>query len=291
MNKPAGPPMMVERVCTVNPEKDLKIPEGGWPEVTKARKVLVIGGGVAGMIAATTATDRGHFVTLVEKSDKLGGILNFTEYDHYKEDLKNYRDLLIRRIQKRQIKVLFNTEASPAIIGQEAPDFIIAAVGASINTPDLTGIENAIHALDTYKPGFKPGNNVVVIGGGLHACETAINLADTAKSVTVLKFSSPDFRDGNPVPTTKVKMDNIGIKHYTHQTLKSIKRNAVEVEGVTFPADTIVYCLGMNPRTDTVEAIKAMAGKIPVKVVGDCNRAQDVAHAIRSAYVAAMDIA
>jgi len=284
-------PQMPERVCTVNPEKDLVIPDNGWPEVKKAKKVLVIGGGVAGMMAATTATDRGHFVTVVEKSDKLGGIVNFTEYDHYKEDLKNYRDLLIRRMNKRHVNVLFNTEVDAALIAREAPDFIIIAVGSAIKKPDLAGIEAAVHALDTYKPGFKAGNNVVVVGGGLHACETAINLADTAKSVTVLKFKSPELHDGAPVIVTKDKMDSMGIKYLRDQVFKSIKKDAVEVEGAVYPADTIVYCTGMSPRNEIVDAIKALAGNIPVNVVGDCNRASDVAHAIRAAYVAAMQIA
>jgi 2,4-dienoyl-CoA reductase-like NADH-dependent reductase (Old Yellow Enzyme family)/NADPH-dependent 2,4-dienoyl-CoA reductase/sulfur reductase-like enzyme len=280
-----------EGFCTVNPEHNIIVPEGGWPEITEARKVLVIGGGVAGMMAAITANDRGHFVTLVEKSDRLGGILNFTDYDHYKVDLKNYKDLLVRRMKNRHIKVVFNTEADADVITREAPDIIIAAVGASVNTPDLPGIENAVHALDTYAADFRPGDNVVVLGGGLHACETAINLADTAKSVTVLKFSSPDLHDGAPAPVTKLKMDKMGIKYYTEQVLRSIKKDAVEVDGAVYPADTIVYCFGMNPRADVVEAIRTAAGDTPVKAVGDCNRAQDVAHAIRAAYVAAMEIA
>jgi thioredoxin reductase len=280
-----------EGFCTVNPEKNLIVPEGGWPEITSAKKVLVVGGGIAGMMAAITANDRGHFVTVVEKSDRLGGILNFTDYDHYKVDLRNYRDLLIRRMKNRHINVLYNTEADSALIARERPDIIIAAVGSSVNTPGLPGIENAVHALDTYKPGYKPGNKVVIIGGGLHACETAINLADTAKNVTVLKFKSPEFHDGAPVTVTKVKMDRMGIKHLTDQVLKSIKKGAVEVDGAVYPADTIVYCIGMNPRADVVEMIKAAARNTAVKAVGDCNKASDVAHAIRTAYIAAMEIA
>jgi thioredoxin reductase len=279
-----------EGFCTVNPEHNIIVPEGGWPEVTRAKKVLVIGGGVAGMMTAITTNDRGHFVTLVEKSDKLGGILNFTDYDHYKDDLRNYKNLLIRRMENRHINILFDTEANADIIAREAPDVIIVAVGATVKTPEIPGIENAVHALDTYAPDFKPGENVVIIGGGLHACETAINLADTAKSVTVLKTSSPNFQDGSPVPYTRVKMDSMGIKYFKDQALKDVKKDAVEVEGAVYPADTIVYCVGMNPREDAVEAIKTAAGDIPVKAVGDCNRVQDVAHAVRAAYVAAMEV-
>ena len=82
----------------------------------------------------------------------------------------------------------------------------------------------------------------------------------------------------------------MGIKYLTDQVLKSINKDAVEVDGAVYPADTIVYCVGMNPRVDVVEALRAAAGGIPVKAVGDCNKAQDVAHAIRAAYIAAMEI-
>jgi len=280
-----------EGICTVNPTHGLKEPEGGWPEVKKARKVLVIGGGVAGMMAAITATDRGHCVTVVEKSDKLGGILNFTDYDNYKVDLNNYKNLLVRRMQNRHINVLFNTEANADLIAREAPDVIITAVGATVKIPDFPGIENTVHALDVYTPDFKAGDNVVIIGGGLHACETAIHLADTAKSVTVLKFKSPDFHDGAPVPATRQKINSMAINYQTDQVLKGIKKDAVEVDGAVYPADTIVYCVGMNPRAEAVAAINSFAGDTPVKVVGDCNKASDVAHATRAAYVTAMEIA
>lgn len=100
---PGKPAPKVGALCTVNPERGLEPPEGGWPEVKEGHRVLVVGGGVAGMMAAITATDRGHQVTLVEKTDRLGGTISFIDHDPYKVDYKNYKDLLVRRVADRRI--------------------------------------------------------------------------------------------------------------------------------------------------------------------------------------------
>ncbi len=292
------PPMpRMERYCTVNPEFGLAVPEGGWPEVTASKNVLVIGGGCAGMMAAITAADRGHRVTLVEKTDRLGGLLNLTDNDSFKVDLKNYKDLLIRRVGQRDIRVLLNTEADAALIAAEAPDFIIAAVGASAAKPDIPGIESAIPALDTYY-GAEVGKNVLVIGGGLTGCETALNIAEKGKKVTILKRSSPIAHDANE-GAREILCDQFAkyeIKYLTDLKFKGIAPSGVTVEnneGIEYfyPADSVVYALGMNPNTEAVEVLHAAAGDIPFKAVGDCVSAADVAKAIRAAYVAAMEIA
>ena len=286
-----------EHLCTVNPENAIIIPGGGWPKVTGAKKVLVIGGGCGGMMAAITAADRGHKVTLVEKTGKLGGILNFTDNDTFKYDLKNYRDLLIRRVKQRNISVLLNTEAGTALIARETPDFIIAAVGASASKPDIPGIEHAMGALDTYY-GARLGKNVVVIGGGLTGCETAINIAEKGKKVTILKRSSPIAHDTND-GSRQILLDQFArydIKYFTDLKFKSIAPNGVTVannEGIVYfyPADSVVYASGMKPNTETVAVLRAAAGTIPFQAVGDCVEAADVAQAIHAAYIAAMGIA
>jgi 2,4-dienoyl-CoA reductase-like NADH-dependent reductase (Old Yellow Enzyme family)/NADPH-dependent 2,4-dienoyl-CoA reductase/sulfur reductase-like enzyme len=292
---PAPPPM--EQICSVNPEYGVTIPEGGWPKVTRAKKVLVIGGGCAGMTAAITAADRGHNVTLVEKTDKLGGILKFTDNDTFKYDLKNYKDLLIRRVGQRKIRVLLNTEADAALVAREAPDFIIAAVGASASKPDMPGIEHTIPALDTYY-GAKLGKNVVIVGGGLTGCETAISIAAEGKKVTILKRSAPIAHDA-PEGTRQVICEEFakyGIKYFTDLKFKGIAPNgvtAVNKEGIEYfyPADSIVCAMGMNPNTKTVAALRSAAGNTPFQAVGDCTKAADVAKAQRAAYIAAIGIA
>ena len=91
-------------VCAINPETDTEVmfSEIGKPE--KSRKVLIIGGGPAGMQAAITACNRGHKVTLVDEHTALGGVLNFTDIDVDKEDLRAFKNLLAAEVQKRNRK-------------------------------------------------------------------------------------------------------------------------------------------------------------------------------------------
>ena len=89
--------------CAINPVSNFHINPKVMPAPTGSRKVLVVGGGVAGMQAAITAADRGHHVTLAEKSTALGGILNFTDDDVYKTDLRRFKEVLIREVEAKGI--------------------------------------------------------------------------------------------------------------------------------------------------------------------------------------------
>ena len=136
--------------CTINPLAHLPFDPEDIAPAGKAAKVLVIGGGPAGMQAAITAADRGHDVTIVEKSDKLGGLLWFTDVDIDKPDLRNFKNMLVNEVSLREIKVLLNTEASPEFIRSFGADAVIMATGSVPVCPPIPGIENAIQALDMY---------------------------------------------------------------------------------------------------------------------------------------------
>ena len=100
------------------------------PPAVCSRKVLVVGGGVAGMEAAITAADRGHKVVLVEKAEELGGVIRFADYDSIKVQLKKYRKYLVRQVMKRNIDVRLSTEATEGLIEALQPDAILVATGA-----------------------------------------------------------------------------------------------------------------------------------------------------------------
>lgn len=289
---PGQPAPKVGALCTVNPERGLDIPEGGWPVVTQRRRVLVVGGGVGGMMAAITAADRGHEVLLVEKEAALGGTIAFTDHDPYKVDYKNYKDLLIRRVKDRDVRCLFNTPVSESLVCEFAPDAIIAALGAEVNAPALEGIENAVHALDTYKPGFSCGKRVVVVGGSNHAAETGVYLAarEDVEKVTIVRVNADGVNDPKTVNIIRRKMIEDGIAYVEDERFVRIEAGAVVTDKGRHEADTIVYHLGMQPRREALEQLKAWAGDVPVTAVGDCKAARVVANAIREAYVAAMEI-
>ena len=99
------------------------------PEAT--REVVVVGGGPGGMMAAVTAAERGHKVTLVEKTGRLGGTLNYLEHDCHKGDLMRYKAYLERRVSRLNIDVRLNTEATPELLDTLRPFAVLAAVGAT----------------------------------------------------------------------------------------------------------------------------------------------------------------
>lgn len=274
-------------LCSVNPERGLTPPEGGWPVVEKAKKVLIVGGGVAGMMAATTAVDCGHIPVIVEKSGRLGGTMNFTDIDHYKADFKNYKDLLIRRTAERRIDIRYNTELTAELIDEIKPDVIIAAVGASPKVPPLPGIEKARHILEVYADGVAHHDETVVLGSSMFAGESAVWLADTADSVKLVKLNIKGFSSGTPTRIVEKKMAEMCVEYIKDADVAAVEDGGLRLaDGGLIPAREVVYCVGLEPRREEVERITSLAGDIPVKTVGDCARATDVANAIRAAFVA-----
>ena len=137
--------------CSVNPEAfffDKNILES---KPAGSRNVLVVGGGVAGMEAAVVAADRGHNVTLFEKEETLGGLLKFADSDDYKGDLKEFKDLMVRRVAKRNIHVHTGKELSAEDGAALKADAVVLAVGSTPIEPRIEGIENAVRALDMYR--------------------------------------------------------------------------------------------------------------------------------------------
>ena len=280
--------------CSINPKSNLGFCADDLPKPEQSRNVLVIGGGVAGMQAAITAAERGHQVTLVDRSDRLGGILNFTDYDEDKVDLRNFKDLMIREVSACS-KVLLNQEADQALIDTVAPDHIIIATGSSPKVPPIPGTELAIQALDTYSPDCAIGQRVVIIGGGSTACETGLNLRAQGHDVTILG------RNPRLAPETtgyyRVSMidelDKRGIAYLVSTACTSIEADGVHAknavgEDVVYPADTIVLCTGMQ--ANDTSALEALCGSIPHTCIGDCVKADNVATATSTAYEAALNI-
>ena len=118
--------------CTINPMAHLPFDIEQLPAAEKgSQKVLIVGGGIAGIQAAITAAERGHKVTLAEKSDKLGGLLYFTDVDIDKPDLRNFKDMMIREVKRHDVEILMNTEVTPEFVKEFAPDAVILATGSS----------------------------------------------------------------------------------------------------------------------------------------------------------------
>ena len=250
------------------------------------------------MQAAITACDRGHKVTLIEKNDKLGGTLLFADYGH-KDDLKNLKDYYVRQVEKRDIAVCCNTEATLELLDEINPSDLIVAAGASPRVPNLPGIENARYATAGYYEADSVGKKVVLIGGGLINCELAVKFLEEGKEVTILELTDGILRDANMF--IKPTIQQIFEKYADSvQVIKNASTKSIEADGVIYTdtegkeqkvsADTVLYAVGSIANAEVAEKLRAWPNWESFRAIGDCTGASIVKKAIHQGYFAAMDI-
>lgn len=292
--------------CSINPNSGLGYYPDRLPEPEGRRRVLVVGGGVGGMQAAITAARRGHDVTLAEATDRLGGVLLFAEHDHDKREWIDFVEVLKRELAETDATVELNTVVDEAYLERMRPEHVIIAVGAHNRGCSLPGAERAMDASDSYYRMDELGRSIVIAGGGLTACETALNLAAAGHEVTMV------VRKPRITPTTfgyyrnalLDEMDRRGVRQmlstcpleFTDEGL--VCAPAVDDQGtpgderVVVKADTYMYSFGMDPNSDMVERLTAAAEKVGAKVanVGNSRAARIVRDAVHEGDQAAMAI-
>jgi NADPH-dependent 2,4-dienoyl-CoA reductase/sulfur reductase-like enzyme len=267
------------------------------PPTTEPKRVAVVGGGPAGMAGAYYAAQRGHRVTLFEKSAQLGGKLVFAKHVGFKRDLDRYLRYQLSSLERSGVELRLGTEATPAMVAAEAPDAVFAAVGSDPVIPAVDGsrLPHVIVAEECFGHLDKIGERVVVIGGGQVGCETALYLAAEGKrEVTILEMRDTLAPDANFAPylafNDRVPKACSVLLGTRCTAIDGHSVSCADASGAkrTLAADTVVFSAGMRARTLLAESFRPCA---PVFFkLGDCERAGNLHSCTRTAFDAAMQI-
>lgn len=281
--------------CMVNPRAG-KERKAALRSAGRLRKVLVAGGGPAGMTAAWTAARRGHSVVLCEKKASLGGQLELAAAPPGRGEFSEMTRWLVCQVQKEGVEVRLGEEITAASVAEEDPDVLVLATGALEIVPDIEGVksENVVSAWDILSGYVPPPNNskVVVAGGGATGVETANFLAAAGNSVTVLE-QLPRVGSDIGYSTRWVIMGEMranGVKLRKNCTVERVLQDGVEVvingEKTVIEADMIVLALGTKPDSGLAREIEksGLAERQVVFSAGDCVRAGRAIDAVRTGY-------
>ena len=283
------------QVCSVN----ARVGDDIMTNITKApiqKKVLVVGGGPAGMEAARVAALRGHTVTLWEKADHLGGLLDYAKVPPDKGEVDYLTTYLKNQIKQQGVTVVLNKKATPEAIIEQKADAVVIATGSEVLVPSIPGIDgpNVVTSLEILSGEKSTGNNVIVIGGGSIGCEIALILLQQGKKVTILEMLKKVGLDIGPterfIMRTQLKQGGADLQPET----KAVEITGEGVKAVTngetriFKGDTVIIAAGMKPCSGLASQ---PAGKVAeLYTVGDCVEPKRIGEAIKAAYRTALKI-
>lgn len=285
--------------CQINPYAGFedRYCESNVSKVGLPKKIAVVGGGVAGMQFAITATKRGHDVTLFEKTDKLGGQMQLACVPPHKQDLGRALEWFRGETARTGVKVVLNTDVKEEELLSGGYEAVVLATGSVPVVPPISGIEKAVESWDILsgKLPIPTGEKILVIGGGVVGAELAHMLCEHECDVTVVEML-PEICRGHQL-AHKALLEGYLAEH-AHVNVNSrvtcIEDGSVsfingEGETVTIAVDKAVIAAGHRPYGN--DLYSNLLGKgIDVYKIGDAEKVDNIRFATRSALDLAYNI-
>lgn len=282
--------------CAVNPAA-CREKEAALVQAVKSKKVMIVGGGVAGLEAARVLALRGHIPVIYEKSSALGGNLIPGGAPDFKEDDLALVDWYVHTLKELGVEVKYNTEATTEIVKNSNADTVIIATGSKPKIFDLGDNSKVFPAADILVGNVPAGDKVVILGAGLVGCELALWLAGQGKKVTMVELQKKILAVNGPLCHANFDMLEKLIPYNGIEVLTSSKVLKTTKKGVLVDtmgkeqeilADTVVLAVGYNAEKSLYEELKFQTREL--YLVGDARNVSSIMYAIWDAYEVAANI-
>jgi 2,4-dienoyl-CoA reductase-like NADH-dependent reductase (Old Yellow Enzyme family)/thioredoxin reductase len=281
--------------CSVNPTLGRE-EEISCAKATTPKRLVVIGGGPAGMEAACAAWERGHKVLLVEKSPEVGGQLNLASIPPGRKEIENFRNFLQVRLQRSEVKTLKFKSATTAFLKEYGPDVVILAAGAHPRRIKIQGLEEErmISSWEIFKGKEDIQEPVLVLGAGLVGCEAADLLSEAGKKVILIEVL-PEIATGGDADTKAyfiLKFKKNGVEIFTGSNLDRIEDNIAVLqrgkEEIRVQVGTVVCAVGADSNDELYDEL--ISAGLSVIKIGDCVQPRTILEAIQEGFQAGRSI-
>ena len=287
--------------CIQNPVSGRELQFGTLPPARVRRKVMVVGGGPAGMKAAAIAAQRGHAVTLFEAGKRLGGQALLAQLLPGRAEFGGLVSNLARELSMADVPIRLGTVVDRELVRREQPDVVVVATGALPYRPDFEH-DDALQIVDAWQVltgAAEPGSSVVVIDW--RADWIGIGIAERlAQSGRSVRLAVSGVAAGESLPlyvrdAAVASLHRLGVTVMPYMRLYGADSNSVYLQHITSgeavvieAVDSIVLCTGHAPVTDLADAIEDLS--VEVRVIGDAASARTAEEAVYEGLRAAAEI-
>jgi NAD(H)-dependent 7beta-hydroxy-3-oxo-delta4-cholenoic acid oxidoreductase len=289
---------MSPMTCLVNPAVGREAEMATTP-ATQRKRVMIVGAGPGGLEAARVAALRGHEVHLYERDSKVGGQFNLAAIAPRKHELGKLTRYLTVQIEKAGGTIHLDTDVTPELVAEVAPDVVILATGSEPVRPPIPGVSgDNVYLADDILAGrvVQPSGNIMIIGGGLVGCEVAETLANLGDNPMIARTSITlvemldHFGSEMVIEIRTLTMQDfreLGIEVLTSTKVKEIQQNSLVVETpdgeerTISGVDNFIVAIGVRPYEVLSEKIASSVAE--VHVIGDAKEARSALEAMQEA--------